>query len=290
MKLEEVKITNASGIFSSSFSSLEDWINSGVDGVVLKTATYKPRKGYEFPNVAIDDDKILQAMGLPNPGYLDMSELAKSIKKEHPETFVIYSFASGDEEEIKEITSVLEKNCDALEFNISCPHAKGLGSSIGYDVHTLKNLCETVKENIDKPFGLKMPYYPTDELLGEVVNATEVVDFYTSINSVGKAMMIGEDFGISNKLGGLSGPAIKPLAVGQVYRLRKFTDKFIFGCGGIVNRRDVAEFLRAGANGVQLGSGVLRYKTKKEFVDEARKGFSFQLKNYFINQGVKEWE
>lgn len=290
LKLERIKITNASGIFSSSFESLEDWINSGVDGVVLKTATYEPRVGYEFPNVAVNGERLVQAMGLPNPGYKEMGHLAEEIKRKYPNAFVISSFTAGDEKEVEEMVRFLEKYSDALEYNISCPHVGGLGSVIGYDFEFLEEMCDVIYDNTGKPFGLKMPYYPTDDLLKKCVGATGGVDFYTNINSVGKAMVIGQDFGISNKLGGLSGPAIKPLAVGQVYRLRRLTDKFIFGCGGIIDRKDVAEFLKAGASAIQLGSGVRYYKTKKEFIEEARRGFDFQLKNYFKNQGVEDWE
>jgi len=286
-KLQEIKITNSSGIFSSSIKSLEDWIGAGVDGIVLKTATYEPRDGYEPPNVAIEKERLVQAMGLPNPGYEKMGERAKKMKKKHPEVFIIASFTTGDKKELIRMVNCL-KYADALEYNISCPHAKGLGSSIGYDFEILEVMCSILK-NCGKPFGLKMPYYPTDEMLKKCVDVSNA-DFYTNINSVGKAMMIGKDFGISNRLGGLSGPAIKPLAVGQVYRTRKLTDKIIFGCGGVVDRRDVAEFLKAGANGVQLGSGVLFHKSKKNFVKEAKQGFCYELENYFQNKSKEVFE
>ncbi len=288
MELKEVKITNASGIYSSSFHSLESWIKSGVDGIVLKTSTYRPREGYVSPNVAIDGEKVVQAMGLPNPGFKKMGKIAEIIKEKNPDVFVIASLTSGDKTELTEMVKYLEKYTDALEYNISCPHAKGLGSAIGYDFELLEDMCETIFDNTDKPFGLKMPYYPTDELLRKCVESSEKADFYTNINSVGKAMMMGKDFGVSNKLGGLSGPAIKPLAIGQVYRTRKLTNKQIFGCGGIRDRKDVAEFLKAGADSIQLGSGILYYQSRSNFVKEARIGFNYKLKNYFENIG--KWE
>jgi len=290
VELKEIKITNASGICSSSFDSLEKWIKAGADGIVLKTSTYRPRDGYVFPNVAIDGEKVVQAMGLPNPSFKKMGKIAKRIKEKYPDIFVIASLTSGDKTELAEMVKYLEKHTDALEYNISCPHAKGVGSAIGYDFELLEEMCEIIYDNTDKPFGLKMPYYPTDELLKKCIESSGKADFYTNINSVGKAMMIGNDFGISNKLGGLSGPAIKPLAIGQVYRTRKLTNKHIFGCGGITDKKDVAEFLKAGADVIQLGSGILCYQSKSEFVKEARIGFDYELKNYFENQGVKEWE
>ena len=290
MELKEIKITNASGIYSSTFNSLEDWINAGVDGVILKTSTYRSREGYVFPNVAIDGERIIQAMGLPNPGFKKMGEITKKLKEKYTEIFVIASFTSGDKKELIEMVEYLGEYADALEYNISCPHAKGLGSAIGYDFELLEDMCDVISEHTEKPFGLKMPYYPTDELLKKCIDSSEKADFYTNINSVGKAMLIGNDWGISNKLGGLSGPAIKPLAMGQVYRTRKLTNKKIFGCGGVVTKKDVSEFLKAGANSIQLGSGIIHYKTKKDFVKEARKGFNYKPKNYFENQGIEEWE
>lgn len=290
MQLKNLKIANCSGVFSSSFLSLREWIDCGLNGVVLKTTTYEPKKGYPSPNVAIDKEKIVQAMGLPNPGYKETAKISKKIKKEYPEIFVINSFTTADKKEMEEMISYLSKNSDALEFNISCPHAKGLGNAVGYDFELLEELCEEAEKHTEKPFGLKMPYYPTDELLENCIESTKAVDFYTNINSVGKAMIIGEDYGVSNKLGGLSGPAIKPLAMGQVYRTRQKTNKHIFGCGGIVDRKDVAEFLKAGADSVQLGSCIRFYKTKKDFVEEAKKGFNHELTNYFENQGIKEWD
>ncbi len=228
-------------------------------------------------------------MGLPNPGYEEMGKRSWEIKKKHPEIFVVASFTTGDKKELIKIVNCLGKYADAIEYNISCPHADGLGASIGYDFETLEEMCLIAKRNCEKPFGLKMPYYPTDDMLKKCIDASDA-DFYTNINSVGKAMMIGNDFGISNKLGGLSGPAIKPLAVGQVYRTRKITDKFVFGCGGILNRKDVAEFLKAGANGVQLGSGALSYESKKSFVSEVKLGFGYKLENYFQNKNKEVFE
>ena len=269
---------------------MEDWINSGVDGVVLKTCTYKPRKGYKSPNVSIYGDSVVQAMGLPNPGYKKTAERAKKIKKKYPGTFVIASFTTGSEKEIKEIVGELSLCSDALEYNVSCPHAKGLGSSIGYDMEFLEKMVHLAKKSTEKPLGLKMPYFSTENMLNGFIKSSKKADFYTCLNSIGKAMMIGENFGISNKIGGLSGPSIRPLSVCQTYRIRTKTDKFVFGCGGITRREDVAEYVKAGANAVQLGSGVLRYRKKKDFVEEIRKGFTHRLKDYFRKEGKEVYE
>ena len=72
--------------------------------------------------------------------------------------------------------------------------------------------------------------------------------------------------------------------------MRKITKKFIIGCGGITRKEDVAEYLKAGANAVQLGSGILQYKTKKEFLEEAKKGFSHRLEDYFKKEGKEVYE
>ena len=182
-ELKNTKIVNAAGVYSSTIDSLEDWIKAGVDGIVLKTSTHKPRKDYEFPNVAIDGERIVQAVGLPNPGYRYMGKIAKDIRENYPQIFIINSFTSANKTEIEEIVSHLIKNCDAIEYNISCPHAKGLGSSIGYDFVFLKEVCDLIRDLCPKSFGLKMPYYPTDELLEKCIKSSKNVDFYTCINS-----------------------------------------------------------------------------------------------------------
>jgi dihydroorotate dehydrogenase (NAD+) catalytic subunit len=288
---QKVKIMNASGVYSTKFSSLIDWIESGVDAIVTKTATFG-KNGYENPTVAIDGENFLQAMGLPNPGYKEMKIIIEKIKNLYPNFPIICSLAPTNSEELTTMINYLQNYCDAFEINASCPHVAGHGSEIGFEPKILEEMTNNAKKNSKNPIGLKLPYYQTDETLKEIIDATKNADFYTNINSVGKAMMIGKDYGISNKLGGLSGESIRPLAVGQVYRTRKLIDKTIIGCGGIVDAMSAKELLLAGADAIQLGSGIRKYKTKKEFIDEIRKAFSQDFKpfNYFTNQNKEDWE
>lgn len=282
-------ICNASGVLSSTLESLEKWIEAGVDAIVTKTVTYEPRAGYDDPVVAIDGERVVQAMGLPNPGFKEMKKRIEELKKSY-DTFVIASFTGHESDEIIEIVETLGEVADGLEFNISCPHVKGVGSSVGFDFELLHELCDTIYDYSPSPFGLKCPYYPTDEMLQKLVDVSQNASFYTCINSIGKAMMIGKNYGVTNKLGGLSGKAIKPVAIGQVYRLRKLTNKYIFGCGGIADRYDAAEFLKAGANGIQLGSGILHYSNLKDFVEEVKKAHETKLGDYFRNMKKSEWD
>lgn len=289
--LQTIKLMNASGVYSTTFSSLVDWIEAGVDAIVPKTATIKERPGYDNPTIAIDGKNFLQAMGLPNPGYKKSRTIFKKIKEKYPHIPIICSLAPANSEELVRMVEYLQSYCNAFEINVSCPHVAGHGSTIGYEPKILEEMINTAKRASKNPVGLKLPYYPTDKMLKEVVNATKNADFLTELNSIAKAMIIGKDYAISNKIGGLSGESIRPLAIGQVWRSRKFTDKPIIGCGGIVNAMHGCEFLLAGANALQLGSGVRNYRTKKEFVDTIRKAFNNILPyNYFENQDKENWE
>jgi len=274
--LERIKITNASGIKSTKCESLKNWWDAGVDAVVTKTCTFNPRQGYSFPNAAKVGKSVYQAMGLPNPGYKEMAKIAERLSKKGIK--LIFSFTTANEDELKEIVRYTEKFVFAFEFNVSCPHVSGLGSSLGYDFEKLKGLCEVFRESTEKPIGIKRPYYPDDGMLRKAIDATSSLNFYTDINSMGKVLLLNEGgFVLSHDICSFSGPAIKPFALGQIYRTRKLgCKKFIFGCGGIVDANDVSEYLQVGANAVQLGTGMLRYESLKDFVKAVRTGFDLK--------------
>jgi len=152
----------------------------------------------------------------------------------------------------------MNAGADAVELNVSCPHVKETGSEIGQNPKILTEVVEKVKAVVDKPVFVKLS--PNVTSIAETAEAAVKAgaDAITAINTV-KAMAIDTETAmpiLSNKIGGLSGPAIKPIAIRCVYEIYEHVKVPIIGCGGITNWRDAVEFLLAGATAVQIGTAV----------------------------------
>jgi dihydroorotate dehydrogenase (NAD+) catalytic subunit len=239
---------------------MEEIAKSGASAVVTKSVGLKPRTGYANPTVVQTKCGLINAMGLPNPG---IEEFAKEIKaaKAAPlaATPLIVSVYGFSEEEYATVAKkAAEAGADAIELNVSCPHVKETGSEIGQNPEILSKVVRKVKSSVDKPIFVKLSPNVTD--IAEIAETAEKagVDALTAINTV-KAMAIDTETAIpilSNKIGGLSGPAIKPIAIRCVYEIYERVKVPIVGCGGVTNWRDAVEFLLAGASAVQIGTAV----------------------------------
>jgi len=151
-----------------------------------------------------------------------------------------------------------EAGADAVELNVSCPHVKETGSEIGQNPEILTKVVKKVKAAMRKPVFVKLSASVTD--IVEVAEAAVKAgaDALTAINTV-RAMTIDIETALpvlSNKRGGLSGPAIKPIALRCVYDIYEKVKTPIMGCGGITSWRDAVEFFLAGASAVQIGTAV----------------------------------
>ena len=150
---------------------------------------------------------------------------------------------------------------DMIELNVSCPHAmEGYGTSIGQNPELTRNVVQAVKDAVDVPILAKLTPNVTDISEIAVVAEEAGADGLTLINSLGPGMKIDIVTGnpiLANKFGGMSGPAIKPIAVRCVYDAYEATDIPIVGVGGIRNYADVIEFLYAGASAVQIGTSIM---------------------------------
>jgi len=248
----------ASGILGYSAETLESIIEGGAGAVVTKSVGLKPRVGYANPTIVQTSCGLINAMGLPNPG---IDEFVKEIREAKavlnvPLIVSIYGFSA--EEYAKVSKKAVDSGADAIELNVSCPHTKETGSEIGQNPKILAEVVEKVKAAVDKPVFVKLSPNVTSivEIAETAVKAG--ADAITAINTV-KAMAIDTETAIpilSNKIGGLSGPAIKPIAVRCVYEIYEQVKVPIVGCGGITNWRDAVEFLLAGATAVQIGTAV----------------------------------
>jgi len=247
----------ASGILGYTGLSLKSIIEAGAGAVVTKSMGLEPRTGYPNPTVVQTDCGLLNAMGLPNPGISHFKEEMKEIKSTGVPTILsIYGYSS--EEFAKVAETAVKMGADALELNVSCPHVKKAGAEIGCDPLLLTEIVKEVKKKVDKPVIVKLT--PNVANIGEIAKAAEKAgaDAITAINTV-KAMNIEIETGrplLANKFGGLSGPAIKPIAVRCVYDVYRSVDVSVIGCGGITSWQDAVEFMLAGASAVQIGTAI----------------------------------
>jgi len=248
----------ASGILGYSAETLKSIVDGGAGAVVTKSVGLKPRSGYANPTVVQASCGLINAMGLPNPG---IDEFAKDIREAKavlkvPLIVSVYGFSA------EEYAAVAKKavlaGADAVELNVSCPHVKETGAEIGQNPKILAEVVSKVKRTVDKPVFVKLSPNVADiaEIAESAVKAG--ADAITAINTV-KAMAIDIETAkpiLSNKRGGLSGPAIKPIAVRCVYDIYERVKAPIIGCGGITTWRDALEFMLAGASAVQIGTAI----------------------------------
>jgi dihydroorotate dehydrogenase (NAD+) catalytic subunit len=248
----------ASGILGYSAATLENIVRSGAGAVVTKSVGLKPRNGYANPTVVQTRCGLINAMGLPNPG---IDEFVKEICEAKavlnvPLIVSVYGFSAEGYAKVSK--KAVDSGADAIELNVSCPHAKETGSEIGQNPKILAEVVGKVKAEVDKPVFVKLSPNVTNIVEIAEASVKAGADGITAINTV-KAMAIDTETTmpiLSNKIGGLSGPAIKPVAVRCVYEIYKQVKVPIVGCGGIINWRDAVEFLLAGASAVQIGTAV----------------------------------
>lgn len=284
-KIAGLKFANptilASGILGYTGLSLESVIDAGAGAVVTKSLGLEPRTGYPNPTVVQTDCGLLNAMGLPNPGISHFKEEMKQLKNKAPIILSIYGFSSEDFTMVAEAAITI--GADALELNVSCPHIKKAGAEIGCDPLLLMEIVKEVKKHVNVPVIVKLT--PNVTSIEEIAKAAEKAgaDAITAINTV-KAMAIDIETSrpiLANKFGGLSGPAIKPIAVRCVYDVYRSVNVPVIGCGGITCWQDAIEFMFAGASAVQIGTAIA-FNDLKVFssitkgIDEylERKGFN----------------
>lgn len=273
----------ASGILGISADVIKRVVDAGAGGVVTKSISLLPRRGYSNPTVVPLEYGLLNAIGLANPGVEKfLHELKKLRGIKVP---IIVSVVGENAYEYGEIARILdrENSVSAIELNISCPHEGGVHEISVNPSLTYEVVREAVK-NCSKPIIVKLSPNVVD--IAEIGRAAEEAgaSAVTAINTV-RAMAINIETGkpvLSSKIGGLSGPAIKPIAIRCVYQLYESVGIPIIGCGGISSWRDVVEFLLAGASAVQIGS-IIAQKGVGVF-EELLSG----LRAFLANRGISE--
>jgi dihydroorotate dehydrogenase (NAD+) catalytic subunit len=248
----------ASGILGYSGDSMQMVEKNGAGAVITKSVGVSPRSGYPNPTVVQTRSGLINAVGLPNPGINDYAEeltYAKSILKV---PLIASVFGYTAEEYVFVAQKAVEAGADGVELNVSCPHVQFTGSEIGQNTKLLMDVVCKVKAAIQKTVIVKLSPNVTD--ITEIAKAAEKAgaDALTVINTV-RALAIDVETQtpiLSNVRGGLSGPAIKPIALRCVYDVFESVKVPVLGCGGITDWRDAVEFFLAGASAVQVGTAI----------------------------------
>jgi dihydroorotate dehydrogenase (subfamily 1) family protein len=245
----------AAGIMGTTGASLKRIASIGAGAVVTKSIGVQPKYGHPNPTMVVLQGGYINAMGLPNPSYKEFTrELEVAKESRVPVVASIFGATAG---EFVEIARGLP-GADAYELNVSCPHAIGYGMQVGTDPALVKSITAAVKDAVKVPVWVKLTPNVTD--IREIGLAAQEggADAVVAINTL-KAMAIDVDTGypiLGNVHGGLSGPAIKPVAVRCVYDLYDALEIPVIGAGGVSNWADAVEMMMAGACAVEIGSAV----------------------------------
>ena len=268
----------ASGIMDETGLSMVRILQSGAGAAVSKSVGTNPNPGHANPNFIEVNAGCINAMGLPNPGIEAFAEEMEVATKEGK---IIGSIYGGNADEFAKLAGRMEDfGACAVELNLSCPHAKGYGIEVGTDPKLVKTIVSSVKAAVDIPVWAKLT--PNTHILTDIGKAVEDGggDAIVAINTL-KAMIIAPEFAkpvLSNKVGGLSGNAIKPIGVRAVYDLKKAVSIPIVGVGGISSYRDALEYIMAGASAFQIGTAVMDYGP--EIFSTVCKGITKFMKRY----------
>ena len=248
----------ASGILGNSRDILERVHENGCGLVTMKSIGPEPRDGHKNPTVIDLGHGLINAVGLPSPGYLNMENEWEDLeKRDFP---LVASVYGGSVKEYKMVAElVASKKPDFIEINISCPNSEKHGMIFGINPQSSHDVVSAVKKVINVPLIVKLTPQAPD--IGDIARVCEDAgaDAICAINTVGPGMVIDIESKmpvLAFKKGGLSGPMIKPIAVRCVYDIYKAVNIPIIGLGGVSTGKDAIEMMMAGAGLVGIGTAV----------------------------------
>lgn len=251
----------ASGILGNSKDILERVYENGCGLVTMKSIGPEERDGHKNPTVIDLGCGMINAVGLPSPGYLNMESEWKALESRHfPVIASIYGSSVDEYRRVAEYVS--SKKPDFIEINISCPNSEQHGMIFGISRDSSKAVVSAVKKVISVPLIVKLTPQAPD--IADIAKTCEDAgaDAICAINTVGPGMVIDIESRrpvLAFKKGGLSGPMIKPVAIRCVYDIYKAVSIPIIGLGGIMTGEDAVEMIMAGASLVGMGTAV-RYR------------------------------
>jgi dihydroorotate dehydrogenase (NAD+) catalytic subunit len=248
----------ASGVLGYSTDSLNRVAKSGAGAVVTKSIGSQPRTGYANPTIVQAESGLINAMGLPNPGIEVYSEEIRYSKMVIKVPLIVSVFGYSAEDYAAVAQKAAAAGADAVELNVSCPHVKQTGAEIGQSPKFLGEVVQKTKAAVNKPLIVKLSPNVADIAVLAQAAVEAGADALTAVNTL-KAMAIDTETMmpiLANQRGGLSGAAIKPVALRCVWDIAELFDVPIIGCGGVTTWQDAVEFFLAGASAVQIGTAV----------------------------------
>ena len=275
-------VTVASGTFGYGREYSEFYDLGEIGAICTKGTSLRPKTGNKAPRVCETSSGMLNAIGLENKGLEYFAEFDLPFLKKFDTKIIVNTFGSTVEDYVEACRFLNKLDIDGVEINLSCPNVKAGCMAFGNTYEGVKEVTEKCRKVIDKPLIVKLTPNVTD--ITQTAKAVEDAgaDGVSLINTL-MGMKIDIDKRrpvLANNTGGLSGPAIKPVAVRMVYQVAQKVKIPILGLGGIVSGDDAIEFMLAGATAVSIGSG--------NFIDpyvapKTVKGIEDYMKKYNIS-------
>ncbi len=276
-------ILTASGTFGSGMEYNEFVDLNCLGGVITKGVSNVPWQGNDVPRVTETYGGMLNAIGLQNPGMEVFIKRDLPFLKQYDTKIIVNVCGRTEEDYIEVVERLGDEEVDMLEINVSCPNVKEGGIAFGQNPCSLEKITRKVKEKAKQPIIMKLSPNVTD--ITEMARAAESggADGVSLINTITgmKIDIHKRKFALANKTGGLSGPAIKPIALRMVYQVCQSISLPVIGMGGIMNGEDAVEFFLAGARAVAVGTANFH---DPYALIKVRKG----IENYMEKYGIED--
>lgn len=249
-------VMTASGTFGSGMEYAEFADLNKLGAVVTKGVANVPWLGNPTPRVAEVYGGMLNAIGLQNPGIDVFASRDIPFLRQYDTKIIVNVCGKSEKDYLEVVERLADEPVDMLEINISCPNVKEGGIAFGQNAANIEHITAAVKKKARQPVIMKLSPNVTD--ITEMAKAAEAggADVLSLINTItGMKIDINrQTFALANKTGGMSGPAVKPVAVRMVYQVANAVSVPIIGMGGIMTAEDALEFILAGATAVSIGT------------------------------------
>lgn len=249
-------VMTASGTFGSGMEYAEFADLNKLGAVVTKGVANVPWPGNPTPRVAEVYGGMLNAIGLQNPGIDVFASRDIPFLRQYDIKIIVNVCGKSEKDYLEVVERLADEPVDMLEINISCPNVKEGGIAFGQNAANIEHITAAVKKKAAQPVIMKLSPNVTD--ITEMAKAAEAggADVLSLINTItGMKIDINrQTFALANKTGGMSGPAVKPVAVRMVYQVANAVSIPIIGMGGIMTAEDALEFILAGATAVSVGT------------------------------------
>lgn len=276
-------VMTASGTFGSG-TEYSDYVDlNRLGAVVTKGVANIPWEGNPTPRIAEVTGGMLNAIGLQNPGIDVFCKRDIPFLQQYDTKIIVNVCGKTEKDYLEVVERLADEPIDMMEINISCPNVKEGGIAFGQNPKAIEQITSAVKKVAKQPVIMKLSPNVTD--ITEMARAAEAggADVLSLINTLTgmKIDIHRRKFAIANKTGGMSGPAVKPIAVRMVYQVAQAVNVPIIGMGGIASADDAIEFILAGATAVSVGTAnFMRPDTTIQVVDG--------IQAYMERYGVKD--